>query len=163
YDWITNAAWADVDGDGLLDLYVCRYVRFTPRDIKLCSYSALDGSRVDMACGPTHYNAARGSLYRNDGHGHFRDISLEAGVADAHGNALGCMFCDFNGDGRPDLYVSNDLRPGDLYVNLGFGRFRNVGAESGTAYDAGGHAPSGMGIDWGDFDGDGRFDLLVSN
>ncbi len=162
YDWTTSAAWADVDGDGKLDLYVCRYVQFTPQSQPLCPYPALDGSRLEMACGPTIYASQVGSLYHNEGHGHFRDITRAAGLNDAHGNGLGCLFCDFNSDGKPDLYIANDEKPGDLYLNLGQGRFRNIGAESGTAFSADGTLSSGMGLDWGDYDNDGRFDLLVA-
>jgi hypothetical protein len=162
YDWTTSAAWADVDGDGKLDLYVCRYIQLTPHTQQLCPYPALDGSRLDMACGPTVYKPQIGSLYHNEGNGHFKDITQKAGLSKAHGYGLGCLFCDFNTDGKPDLYIANDLRPGDLYINMGKGRFRNIASESGTAFSADGSLSSGMGLDWGDYDNDGRFDLLVA-
>ncbi|HLK57452.1 MAG TPA: CRTAC1 family protein [Chthonomonadaceae bacterium] len=163
YDWTTSAAWADVDGDGRLDLYVCRYVRFTPESRQFCGYKGLDSAGLKMACGPASYPPLQGSLYHNEGGGHFKDITRVAGMGDAHGNALGCLFCDFNGDGKPDLYIANDTRPADLYLNLGKGRFRNIAVETGTAFGADGQAMSGMGLDWGDYDNDGRFDLLVAN
>ena len=163
YDWTTSAAWADVEGDGRLDLYVCRYVKFTPQSKQLCSYKALAGGPVMMACGPTQYPVEQGSLYRNLGNGHFQDITAKAGLGDAHGSGLGCQFCDFNDDGRPDLYIANDQQYSDLYLNLGGGRYKNIGVESGTALGADGAVMSGMGIDWGDYDNDGRFDLLAAN
>ncbi len=162
YDWTTSATWADVDGDGRLDLYVCRYVEFTPASNQLCSYVTLDGSSVKMACGPEIYPAQKGSLYHNMGGGRFRDITIESGLGNAHGKALGALFCDFNDDGLPDLYVSNDKMPGDLFVNVGKGHFRNIGVETGTAYGANGMTQAGMGLDWGDYDNDGRFDLLIA-
>ena len=163
YDWTTSAAWSDVDGDGRPDLYVCRYVRFTPEDRQFCTSPGVDGKPVNGACQPTAYSPQKGSLFRNLGNGRFQDITEQAGLADTHGNGLGCRFCDFNADGHPDLYVANDQLPGDLFLGLGHGKFRNIGAESGTALSSNGGTVAGMGIAWGDYDNDGRFDLLVSN
>ena len=161
-DWTTSAAWADVDGDGRLDLYVCRYVEFNPAVEQLCSFQTLDGSTIKMACGPNAYKPQRGSLYHNEGGGHFKDITAPAGLENTHGDGLGCVFCDFNNDGRPDLFIANDRVLSDLYLNIGGGRFRNVGVEMGTAYNADGQAMAGMGLSAGDYDNDGRFDLLVA-
>jgi hypothetical protein len=138
-------------------------VRFNSREIQLCHYADLDGTDLLMACSPLNYKPEKGSLYRNLGNGHFRDVTTESGLDTAHGNALACMFCDYNNDGRPDLYVANDQLQGDLFFNLGGGKFKNVGIESGVAYNANGAVPAGMGVDWGDYDGDGRFDLLVAD
>ncbi len=162
-DWTTSAAWADVDGDERLDVYICRYVQFTPQSRQLCGFKALDGANVDMACSPVDYPAQKGSLYRNEGNGHFRDITRQAGLSNTHGNGLGVQFCDFNGDGMPDLYIANDTQICDLYQNMGQGRFQEVGAQTGVAYGASGLVQAGMGVDWGDYDNDGRFDLLVAN
>lgn len=162
-DWTASAAWADVEGTGRLDLYVCRYVQFNKNTIQLCHYSSLDGSDLEMACGPLNYKPQKGSLYRNLGKGRFREVTKESGLASAHGNALACMFCDFNADGKPDLYVANDQIQGDLFLNLGHGKFKNLGVEAGVAFNANGAVPAGMGVDWADYDGDGRFDLLVTD
>lgn len=162
-DWTTSAAWADIEGNGRLDLYVCRYVRFNSHERQLCRYGGLDGKDLMMACGPLTYKPEQGSLYRNLGHGRFRDVTVESGLGSEHGNALACMFCDFNNDGKPDLYVANDQLQGDLFLNLGHGKFKNQGVEAGVAFNANGSIPAGMGIDWGDYDGDGRFDLLVAD
>ena len=162
-DWTTSAAWADLDGDGKPDLYVCRYVIFNASTQQFCSTRGLDGSTVLQACGPGSYASEHGSLYHNEGNGKFRDITQEAGLADTHGNGLGCMFCDFDNSGKPGLFIANDDKPQDLFINLGHGRFKNVGIESGTAYASDGKTTAGMGIDWGDYDNDGKFDLLVAN
>lgn len=162
-DWCTSAAWGDVEGKGRLDLYVCRYVRFNSHEVQLCHYSGLDGSNLLMACGPLNYKPEKGSLYRNIGNGRFRDVTAQSGLSAAHGNALACMFCDYNNDGKPDLYVANDELQADLFLNLGDGRFKNVAVETGVAYNANSGVPAGMGVDWGDYDGDGRFDLLVAD
>jgi hypothetical protein len=162
-DWTTSAAWADLEGTGRLDLYVCRYVRLGGHAPPLCNYPNLNGATVRMACGPLNYPPEKGSLYRNLGGGRFRDVTAERGLDGAHGNALGCMFCDYNGDGKPDLYVANDELQGDLFENIGHAKFRNVAVAAGVAYNANAGVPAGMGVDWGDYDGDGRFDLLVAD
>ncbi len=162
YDWSTSAAWADVDGDGDLDLYICRYLQFLPTSQQLCNYTDVNGQILQMTCNPHVYPAQKGSLYRNDGKGRFTEISGPAGVSDTQGKGLGVSFCDYNADGRPDFYVANDGQAGDLYMAAGPGRFLNVGVESGTAYGAEGSAQAGMGLDWGDCNGDARFDLVVA-
>jgi hypothetical protein len=116
-----------------------------------------------MSCGITLYPPEIGSLYRNEGSGKFTDVTRQSGLADAHGRGLGCIFCDFNGDGKPDLFIANDARPADMYRNLGAGRFQNVAVESGVAYGPDGQKMSGMGADAGDYDNNGRFDLVVAN
>jgi enediyne biosynthesis protein E4 len=157
--WNTSAAFADVDGDGWLDLYVGRYVRFGPQTPQLCD---TDQPGVRSVCPPKVYEPQRGVLFRNQGGRRFRDETLARGLATAHGNALGVAFGDEDDDGWPDLAVANDELPGDLFHNRGGGRFANVGAASGTAYDADGRVHAGMGVDWGDLDNDGRLDLAVT-
>jgi enediyne biosynthesis protein E4 len=157
--WNTSAAFADVDGDGWLDLYVGRYVRFGPGTPQLCD---TDQPRVRSVCPPKVYEPQRGVLFHNQGGKRFRDETQARGLATAHGNALGVAFGDEDGDGWPDLAVANDELPGDLFQNRGGGRFANVGAASGTAYDADGRVHAGMGVDWGDMDNDGRLDLAVT-
>jgi hypothetical protein len=154
--WSTSAAFLDADGDGLLDLYVGAYVRFDKDTLQLCDF---DG--VPAACPPTYYDAERGRLYRNLGQGRFADVTRRSGLESAHGKTLGVAVADYDNDGRADLYLANDGMPGDLFRNLG-GRFLNVGVESGTAFNHASREQAGMGVDWADYNGDGRLDLVVT-
>jgi hypothetical protein len=153
----TSAAFADVNGDGKLDLYVARYVHFGPTDLPLCDYHG-----IRAACGPKSYDPERGSLYLNQGAGKFADVSQSWGLGDQQGKTLGVAFADVNGDGFPDLYLANDEVPGDLYLSDAGKRFRSYGSLSGTATAADGQPQGGMGVDWADYDGDGLPDLFVT-
>ena len=156
--WGTSAAFFDYDGDGDLDLYIGNYLQFGPNTVpQLCEA----GPGIETACGPRWYKPEKGVLYRNAGSGRFADATAASGASGVSGKALGVAVADYDGSGRPSLAVANDLVPGDLLRNLGGGRFQDVGPESGTAYDADGNPHGGMGIDWGDYDNDGRFDLFV--
>jgi hypothetical protein len=116
-----------------------------------------------MGCNPRIYPGEEGILFRNMGDGTFTDFTRQAGVAVPGGKSLGCLFTDYDGDGRQDLYVANDGMPNCLFRNEGGGRFKNVALAAGVAYDPDGNAQGSMGVDAGDFDGDGRFDLFVTN
>ncbi len=155
--WTTSAAFVDVDGDGKLDLYLGNYVKFGPNtQPQLC-----DSSGHMTACGPRFYTPEPPVLYRNLGGGRFQDVSKAWGVQAATGKALGIACADFDGSGRQSIALANDEVPGDLLHNQGRG-FRNDAAMSGTAYDNSGNVHGGMGIDWGDFDNDGKLDLAVA-
>jgi hypothetical protein len=154
--WNTSAVFFDADGDGRLDLYVGAYVRFDRRSLQLCDFSG-----VKAACPPTYYDPQFGRLYHNLGNGRFTDVTHQAGLDAAHGKTLGVAAADYDGDGRTDLYLANDGMPGDLFHNDG-GHFTNVGSESGTAFNYASREQAGMGVDWGDYDGDGRPDLTVT-
>ena len=158
----TSAAWGDYDGDGRLDLYVCRYVHYREGMEKHCR--ARSGGLA--TCPPDRYAPQRGSLYRNLGQigsePRFEDVTHPTGADSVHGKAFGAVFLDFDADGRQDLYVANDEMPGDLLQNVNGRRFENVGVQSGTAYDPDGRVHGGMGVDAGDYDSDGRMDILVT-
>jgi hypothetical protein len=156
--WSTSAAFADYDGDGHLDLYVTRYLIFTPQVQQLCRVEG-----VEIACPPRYYRGQSGILYHNKGDGTFRDVSRAAGVLHPDGKGLGCLWWDFDDDGRPDLYLANDGVANNLYHNEGGGRFTDVALASGAAYGPGGSAEGSMGVDAGDYDRDGRFDLFIGN
>jgi enediyne biosynthesis protein E4 len=155
--WQTSAAFADVDRDGRLDLYVTCYVELGDKT-GLCVYP----HGITTACSPTQFAPQRGSLYRNQGGARFTDVTKAYGLSSAHGNGLGVAFADVDGDGYPDLYLANDQLPGDLYLNQEGRRFVNAGTPSGTGFGPDGSPQAGMGVDFGDYDNDGREDLVVT-
>ena len=160
--WGTSCAFAEtVPGSGRLDLYVANYVDFDPNvGPLLCD----EGGKM-TSCGPRYYKPRTGILYRNDGRGHFTDITEVSGAAKVTGKGLGVAFADFDGSGRPGLAIANDEMPGDLLHPEGKAaspRFANIAVLSATAYDSNGNVHGGMGLDWGDYDNDGSLDLFVS-
>jgi hypothetical protein len=160
--WGTSCAFAEtIPGSGRLDLYVANYVDFDPKVGPLLC----DEHGKMTSCGPRYYPPRTGILYRNDGHGHFSDITAASGAAKVTGKGLGVAFADFDGSGRPGLAVANDEMPGDLLKPDGRSaspRFTNIGVLSAAAYDSNGNVHGGMGLDWGDYDNDGKLDLFVS-
>jgi hypothetical protein len=158
-EWRTSAGFVDYDRDGKLDLFICRYAEFGPRSVQLCG-TAEKGE--GFSCSPDVYTPQTCLLYRNLGGGRFEDVSVKTGVARTSGRALGVAFADYDNDGWIDIAVANDERPGDLLHNKAGKGFVNAGVMSGTALNSNGHAHGGMGIDWMDYDGDGRQDLFVS-
>jgi len=137
-----SAAFSDVDGDGDLDLFVCvtgDYWRQMPDP----PYDAEDGGR--------------NLLFVNDGRGRFRDASAQWSVSGPKRWSLSSLFGDFDGDGRPDLVVTNDFGLKNLYRNDGGRRFVDVTSKAGVPDRA-----YGMSAAWGDFDGDGRLDLYTT-
>ncbi len=156
--WGTSAAWLDYDNDGLLDLFVCNYVRWQPEEEQICRQG---NQRV--YCGPLVYEADSSRLFRNLGNGHFRDMTREAKLDKATGKALGVAVWDMDGDHYPDIFEANDLTPNYLFRNNRDGTFREVGLEAGIAYGADGTARSGMGIDVADTKNDGKCQIFVSN
>ncbi len=156
----TGATFFDADSDGDLDLYVVNYMDYRLDDNKYCG-EMKPGYRA--YCGPEIYPGSPDRLYRNDGNGRFTDVSREAGIANPDGHGLGVVSVDYDADGDPDIYVANDGMPNFLYRNDGGGRFTEMGLLSGAALGDEGKARSGMGVDAGDYDGDGKEDLFVAN
>jgi tetratricopeptide (TPR) repeat protein len=158
-DWPTSAAFADLDGDGDLDLYVCHYLAWDARNPRICRDPQ---TSAYIYCMPHVLDTLPDHLFRNDG-GRFVDVTAEAGVVDRDGPGLGVVAADLDDDGRIDLYVANDGTANFLFRNKGGFRFEEVGVAAGVAAGGDGGFYSGMGVDCGDLDGDGRLDLVVTN
>jgi hypothetical protein len=154
--WSIAAGWFDFDNDGDLDLFVVNYCAWVPEKEPPCTIS---GSRT--YCHPRYYDGLPNSLYRNNGDGTFTDVSTASGIAAHIGKGMSAAFLDFNRDGRLDVFVANDTVPNFLFRNEGGGRFREVGLETGVAFNDDGRAVSSMGVDARDIDNDGREDIFV--
>nr|VFK68121.1 MAG: Repeat domain-containing protein [Candidatus Kentron sp. UNK]VFK73395.1 MAG: Repeat domain-containing protein [Candidatus Kentron sp. UNK] len=157
--WSVSAAFLDFDRDGLLDLFVGNYVDFSIGNHQSCY--APDGSRD--YCSPLTFRPLPCRLFRNRGDGTFEDVSGKSGIAREDAGALGVVSADFNGDGWPDIYVGNDGRPNQLWINQKDGTFRNDALLAGTAVNMDGAAEASMGVDAGDFDNDGDEDLFMTH
>jgi hypothetical protein len=158
--WSTSCAFADVDKDGLVDLFVTKYLDARADQNKYCGDP---GRNQRVYCHPLNYAPLAAVLYHNDGAGRFSDMSARAGIANYRGNGLGVVAADYDDDGWPDLFVANDSVPNFLFHNEGRGVFKEVALFAGVAVGNDGKARAGMGTDFGDYDGDGRLDLVVTN
>lgn len=158
--WSSSAAFLDYDLDGDLDLYVACYVRWTRDAERRCD--GLRGGRD--YCAPAAYAApAPDRLFRNEGGGRFTDVSEAAGLRAAFGNGLGVVTGDFDGDGRPDVFVANDGTENQLWLQTEPGRFRDAALAWGCATDRDGARKAGMGAVAADADDDGDLDVWVVN
>jgi len=157
--WSASAAFFDYDLDSDLDLFVTNYVDFTVKGAKACSGAT---GQVEY-CGPKSYKAVPDRLFRNDGDNNFTNVTFEAGIHAAYGSGLGVVAADFNNDGYPDIYVANDLRANQLWMNQRNGTFKDLSLMSGTAFNANGKAEAGMGVTAADFDNDGDEDLYMTH
>ena len=157
--WSVPAAFFDADGDGDLDLWVGNYVDYEPPKNVPCT----SNNGLRDYCGPKSYHPLPDRLLRNRGNGTFEDVTAAAGLDAAFGPALGVAIGDFDGDGRPDVYVANDGASNQMWMQQPDGTFRDEALLRGTALDAAGKAEASMGIAAGDYDDDGDEDLLVTH
>ena len=159
WGYYTGAAWFDYDRDGLLDLFVVRYVQWSPEKDVPCR----SGSGRRIYCGPNLYSPTPNVLYRNLGGGRFRNVTSAAGLAGVKGKGLGVLPLDVNDDGWTDLVVTNDTTPNHLLLNEGGKRFREAADEAGIAVDQNGKARAGMGVDVADTANNGGLALTIGN
>jgi hypothetical protein len=155
----TSALWFDYDRDGLLDLFVCNYVKWSPEHDVFCS---VDG-RNKSYCTPEAYLGSTCWLFHNRGNGTFEDVTAKSGIFDTTSKSLGVALLDYDRDGWPDLLVANDTQPNKLYRNLRNGTFEDVAVRAGLAFSEDGKARAGMGVDVADFENSGASGIAITN
>ena len=155
----SSALWFDYDRDGLLDLFVCNYVKWSPAQDVFCS---LDGKRKSY-CTPEAYRGSTCWLFRNRGDGKFEDVTAKSGVFDTSSKSLGVAMLDYDLDGWIDLFVANDTQPNKLYRNQRDGTFQDIAVKAGVAFSEDGKARAGMGVDVADYDNSGIPGLAITN
>ncbi|MDR3676801.1 MAG: CRTAC1 family protein [Acidobacteriota bacterium] len=162
--WGMGCAFGDYDNDGHLDLYVADYL-----DVDILKLGGMGSAPnctyrgIATFCGPRGLPGGRDFLFHNNGDGTFSDVTERAGIDNNKYYGLGVVWCDYDRDGRPDIYVANDSTPSSLYHNNGDGTFTDVGVEAGVAYSSEGLEQAGMGTDFADYDNDGWGDLVKGN
>ena len=161
HPWGSSMALADADGDGDLDLYVSRYLDYDPGHGLDCRRDG-PGSPPEV-CDPSLFPGQRDRYYENRGDGSFEEATEAAGLHGADGKGLGVLFTDLDADGRPDVYVANDLTLNLLFRNRGDRGFEDLSLLSGAAVNRNGRPEAGMGLAAADFDFDGDPDLAVTN
>lgn len=157
-EWSSSAAFFDYDNDGDLDLYVTNYLDASFEKNPLCT-----SKNTRAYCHPRYYLGVADRLYRNRGNGEFEDVSKQSGIANPEGKGLGVIAADFDVDGWMDLYVANDSVRNFLFKNNRNGTFVDVTFSSGTGYSGEAKAEASMGVDAGDYNGDGLLDLVATN
>ncbi len=156
--WAASAAWFDYDRDGLLDLLVCNYVRFSFADVRDCEVA---GKRT--YCEQKAYEGDSLTLYHNNGDGTFTDVTAKAGLGSTVGRALGVVSVDVNDDGWPDLFVARDASPNLLLLNQRDGTFKDFALDAEVAVSPEGVPKAGMGVDAGSATGSAWPDFVVTN
>jgi hypothetical protein len=151
--WSVAAVWVDVDNDGLLDLFVVNYLQWDPAKEAVCRPGA-----VSDYCAPGFYQGLPNQLFLNQGDGTFRDVSEQWGIRSHVGKGMGVGMADYDLDGKPDLFLTNDGYYNFLFHNTGK-RFEEVGLPAGVALTEDGNFISGMGLDFRDLDNDGYPDI----
>src|SRR5579871_1683692 len=155
----SSALWFDYDRDGLLDLFVCNYVKWSPQQDVFCSMD----DKHKAYCTPQAYRGATCWLFHNLGNGKFEDVTAKSGIFDPSSKSLGVAMLDYDQDGWIDLMVANDTQPNKLYRNQRDGTFLDIAVKAGVAFSEDGKARAGMGVDVADYDNSGVAGLAITN
>jgi hypothetical protein len=163
--WSSGCAFFDFNRDGFLDLLVVHYLDFDlartphPGERSQCEWKGLP-----VICGPRGLSGETVSLYQNDGHGHFADVSDAMHITTPKNYyCFSPVVDDFDNDGWPDIYIACDSTASLYFHNLGGKRFEEIGVTSGVAYNDEGREQAGMGVAVADFFHKGRFDIFKTN
>lgn len=166
----SSCALADLNGDGLPDIYDVSYLAGDGPFYRICNESVGTARPEDLprACPPTYFPAEQDRLYVNRGNGTFENATATVGIVVPDGKGLGVLAADIDGAGGTDVYVANDTTPNFLFLNTGGHldgplSFSEEAVIRGCALDADGRPQAGMGVAFGDVDGNGLFDLFVTN
>jgi hypothetical protein len=157
--WSTSASFFDYDRDGWLDLLLVNYADFSVSNSPTC-YAATTARDY---CTPRVFRAPGNRLLHNKGNGVFEEVTVKAGVDKEFGHGLGVVTADFNDDDWIDIYVANDGDQNQLWINQKNGTFTNEALLAGAAINRNGQTEAGMGVDAGDFDGNGAEDIFVTH
>jgi len=158
--WSTSAGFFDYDNDGKLDLFVARYVDWSFSKNRYCGEKK-EGYRA--YCHPDNFEPVTNILYHNQGDGTFADVSSKSRLDASSGKGLGVALADYDDDGFVDVYVANDSVQSFLFHNNGNGTFEEVGLLAGVGFTEDGKTFAGMGVDFSDYDNDGRPDVFVTD
>jgi hypothetical protein len=158
-EWAVAAGWFDYDRDGKVDLWVVHYAKWSPAFDRYCG-DAARGIRI--YCHPKYFEGLASTLYRNRGDGTFEDVSARAGISKYAGRGMSVAFADYDQDGFPDVFVTNDSMPNFLFHNRRNGTFEEVALTAGASLRDDGKPISSMGVEFKDYDNDGLPDIVVT-